>query len=79
MKINGVEIKATSFAYDGCHKIYLIESEAELREVLKTSYEVRSISELEETYLNSCGLEFISNWSLTKQYAEQCENAKFEY
>ena len=25
MKVNGQEIKAKAFAYDNCHKIYIIE------------------------------------------------------
>jgi hypothetical protein len=77
MTINGIEITATSFAYDGCHKIYLIESDADLQKALRYDYDILPISELPQTYRGSCGLEFISNMSLTKNYVEQCETATF--
>lgn len=31
-KVNGIETKAKLFAYDGCHKIYLIEDDEDLKE-----------------------------------------------
>lgn len=27
MRINGIQVVGNSFAYDGCHKIYIIENE----------------------------------------------------
>lgn len=77
MKINNIEISAKHFAYDGCHKIYLIETEEQRREAQSSEYEVLHISKLKKTFENSCGLRFISNWALNKQYVDQCEEAEF--
>ena len=70
MKINGETIKAEEFAYDGCHKIYLIEDKLD-REEASCGYDILPISELEYTFNKSCGLQFISNWKLSKSYADQ--------
>ena len=62
---------ADSFAYDGCHKIYLIESAQDMEEARTAGYEIHPIDELTDCYFGSCGLEFVNNWSLTKTYVEQ--------
>lgn len=73
MKINGQKTNATHFAYDGCHKIYLIEDEMDLNEANIMGYDILPISRLEKTFNESCVLQFISNWKLDKSYAEQFE------
>lgn len=78
MKINGKETNAKQFAYDGCHKIYIIEDENDLNKAKEIGYNILDIKELKETYLNSCELRFISNWKLTKKYVRQFEEAVFE-
>lgn len=76
MTVNGIPINAKEFAYDGCHKIYLIESEADKEEARELGYDFLPIEELERTFMNSCGLEFISTWSL-ETIVPQCEEATF--
>lgn len=78
MKINGKEIKAKQFAYDGCHKIYLIEDTDDLKEAKGIGYDIYDIKLLKETYDDSCSLRFIDNWKLTEQIVPQFETAKFE-
>lgn len=78
MKINGIEVIGNSFAYDGCHKIYILETKEDAAEALSYGYEIIPIAHVENAYRNSCGLEFISNWALTTHYAEQSETAKFD-
>lgn len=78
MKINGVKVVGKSFAYDGCHKIYVLENELEEHEAIELEYEIYPIDHIERKYMNSCGLEFINNWSLTKTYVGQFESATFE-
>ena len=78
MKINGTEINAKQFAYDGCHKIYLIEDADDYQEA-KNGYDILPIAILRNKFYDSCGLQFISNWKLTKQYVEQFQEACFEY
>ena len=78
MKINNIEIEATQFAYDGCHKIYIIEDEQDKQEAIKLNYKLYHIEELPQTYNNSCSLRFINNWKLDKTFCGQFETAKFE-
>jgi hypothetical protein len=78
MKINGETTTAKEFAYDGCHKIYLLESADEREEARDCAYDILPISSLREAFNNSCGLQFISNWKLSKRYVEQFGEACFE-
>ncbi len=78
MKINGKEVIGTQFAYDGCHKIYIIEDREDLENAKERDYKIKDIQELESIYNNSCSLKFISNWKLTTFYVAQGEKANFE-
>lgn len=78
MKINNVEVVGNKFAYDGCHKIYIIEDEQDEQKAHECGYKILEISQLVNTYKYSCELRFIHNWKLTKTYVAQFENATFE-
>ena len=65
--------EADKFAYDGCHKIYIIESEADEAEAKSYDYEIYPIEKPKSAWGNSCSLKFISNWKLTKQFVSQFE------
>ena len=77
MKINNKTTNAKMFAYDGCHKIYLIESEQQLSEARANEYSIYPISQLQRTYEDSCDLRFINDWGLSKNYVQQFQNAEF--
>ena len=77
LHINGIPAPEIYFAYDGCHKIYLIEDDKDDAEARAAGYEIKPIKELEKVYEESCELRFISNWKLTKFYAQQYEKAIF--
>lgn len=78
MKINNIEVKGDSFAYDGCHKIYILEDENDKNEALENDYNIFELNKLEEKYNESCNLRFIYNWKLDKKYIMQFEEAIFE-
>lgn len=78
MKINGVEVIGNKFAYDGCHKIYVIEDQEDEQQVRDSGYKILDISQLMETYEYSCELRYIRNWKSDKRYVDQFENATFE-
>ena len=78
MMINEQETDAKEFAYDGCHKIYLLEDEADKEMAIGCEYDIIPIEHLEETYDKSCELRFIYNWKLNKKFVRQFEDAKFE-
>lgn len=72
------DMKTTGeFAYEGCHKIYVLESEKDRLEAVEYDYEILDMDLLERTYRSSCSLKFVSNWSLDKRYIEQCEDVVF--
>lgn len=78
MKINGQKITAEQFAYDGCHKIYLINTAKDKKELTGLGYKLFPIKELEETFKKSCSLRFISNADLQGEHiVDWFEVAKF--
>jgi hypothetical protein len=77
MKINKITVIANKFAFDGCHKIYLIESPVDEADAKAHGYEIFPISQLQDAYDGSCGLRFISNWQLTTNFVHQFEDAEF--
>ena len=73
--INGVKTTATCFAFDGCHKIYLIEDMQHVPEVIEYGYAVHPIDELQQKWDEECcSLRFINTWSDLDSVIEQgCE------
>lgn len=78
LTINGHEITADSFAWDECHKIYLINTEEDLDKFIEYEYKIFPISLLQEAYENSCGLRFISDGDLDFSPVEQGQDAEFK-
>ena len=78
MKINNIEIKAKMFAFEGCHKFYLIEDEQDRKKATDLGYKVFHISHLQDFWDNcDCELKFISTWKLDT-IVPQFTKAKFE-
>ena len=74
LRINGEDIPATHFAYDGCHKIYLIFTDADRREMEGCGYDASSIypvSELPTVWEQTCFLRFINSADLRQTFVEQ--------
>lgn len=78
--------EAKFYAYDGCHKIYMVENEKDFMEAVEIGYDIRRIEGLRKDWKNSCPLKFINNWKLDKTYIPQfaeCPKiqgtAKFRY
>ena len=78
MKINGKKVTGKSFAFDGCHKIYVCETEADEDTAEAGGYGIHPIEELPNAWERSCPLRFISNWALDKTYVAQGDDAVFE-
>jgi hypothetical protein len=77
MKINGMPVMGLMFAFDGCHKIYVCESDEEAQQARDMGYELHPIKELERVFSSSCNLRFISNLKLDKHYVRQFQRARF--
>ena len=77
MKIGRHNIKAKEFFYDGCHKIYLIETPHDKKDFLSNGweeYDIYTIDQLIEIYRTACPLKFISTCKLktiVPQFATQ--------
>lgn len=79
---NEYEVDAELFVFDGCHKIYLVEDEDDIKSVKEMwgeNEKLYKIDELPRIWNESCPLRFISNWKLTQQYVRQCYDAEFEF
>lgn len=77
MKIGRYKTKAKEFFFDGCHKIYLIETPRDKKDFLSNDWEesdIYPIDQLIEIYRNSCPLKFIDTCELktiVPQFATQ--------
>ena len=77
MRIGKYKTKAKEFFFDGCHKIYLIETPRDKKEFLSRDWEesdIYPIDQLIEIYRNSCPLKFIDTCELktiVPQFATQ--------
>lgn len=74
MKIGRYKIKAKEFFFDGCHKIYLIETPQDKKEFFDRDWEeneIYPIDQLIEIYTNACPLKFIQTCKL-KTIVPQC-------
>ena len=77
MKIGRYNIKAKEFFYDGCHKIYLIETPRDKKVFFSRDWEesdIYPIDQLIEIYRTACPLKFISTCKLqtiVPQFATQ--------
>jgi hypothetical protein len=79
MKVNGQEIIGKFFAYEGCHKMYILETEQDIKEAeASVGYDVVPIDQLPHVWDISCELRFIRNWKTDKVYVKQFEQAVFE-
>ena len=80
MKVNGIEIRTNGyFVWDGCHKIYVCETDADIDTARKFGYdEFFPIALLPEVYRNSCPLRFIEGMDLKTTYCRQFEEATFD-
>lgn len=74
-KINGIEINAIGFAYDGCHKIYLLNNGDDIVEAEDNGYDVFDIDGIVSAFIYSCPLRFINEWGGDfKSIISQAEN-----
>ena len=80
VKINDKIVKGDSLAYDGCHKIYILQDEKDTTEAKEYGYNIYDLDMIKEIYEKSCPLRFIENWKLDGTcYAKQYESANIEF
>jgi len=57
--INGKPISAKEFAFDNCHKIYLVNTKEDKAQLKEYGYDFFPIEDIKDAYEGSCGLRFI--------------------
>lgn len=75
------EVKADMFAYDGCHKIYLITDMTDEDAAVDYGYELCGVENLPAIWDAACPLRFIQFWdveNLKGNLVPQCFDAKIE-
>lgn len=71
IRINDVDVLGDQVAFDGCHKLFVIEDEDDLTQMVEFGYDIHPIQELPALYAGSCPLRFILNVKLDKTYVDQ--------
>lgn len=78
ISVNGITIYADEFAWDECHKIYIVTDQESRDQLEGYGYEFFPINELEDAWQASCFLRFISDASLSCDYVSQCHESYVE-
>ena len=68
MKCNRKIIKGNCFVWDGCHKIYVLQTPEEVQEASNDGFIIHPIKDLPEIYRRSCSLRCMSYWDVAKPY-----------
>ena len=77
-KVNGADIEADEFGFDGCHKFFICNSPEEGEQLSRWNYEIHPMEDLPRLWEGSCPARFISSANLEHQYVRQNEPAYFE-
>lgn len=78
LKVNGKHIMSNGyFAYDGCHKIYILEDKKDVEMAMEYGFRLYPTFELQKTYRDSCPLKFIENMKCDKTYVGQSCKARW--
>ena len=76
LKINGKEVKNNgAYAFDNCHKFYILENDNEKFKALELGYEICPIQHLVTDLESSCPLRFINSFNLENTYLLQGEES----
>ena len=62
-----------NFAYDGCHKIYILDDYNQEIEAEEKRFDIYPIAHLQKIFNRSCSLRFIESWDLKHTYIKQGE------
>ena len=85
VRVNGTKVWTDEFAWDECHKIYLVTDQVSRNKLEGYGYEFFPINKLKDVWDDSCSLRFISDASLSQSYISQFEEedgfppARIEY
>lgn len=81
IEINGFkfETKAKEFAYDNCHKFYIIQTKRDRSHALDLGYDLYPMEKLASMFRDSCPLRFIQTWKLKTVVPQFEPKVRFEW
>ena len=74
-------VNCNRFAWDGCHKIYLITTPEQQAEAARYNYDILDTTELPRAWKESCSLRFIEFWDVENikyPIIPQCTDARIK-
>ena len=79
-RINGIEVVANAFAFDGCHKIYLLNDGDAIVDAEEKGYDIYDIDGIVEAFDCACPLRFINEWGgdFKSIIPQSCDKITFE-
>lgn len=63
-KLDAIEASDLMVAFDGCHKLYLVDGPEEIADASATGYDLHEAKEIRALVNRSCGLVFVHAWNL---------------
>ena len=79
LALNTFDTKAKEFAFDGCHKFYLIQTKEDRANALEIGYDLYPMNRLPSMFQHSCPLRFINTWKLKTVIPQFATAVKFEW
>lgn len=76
-RLDAIQASPGKFAFDGCHKIYLLNSEGALAEAEEYGYEIYERDQIKWAWDESCSLRFVSDFDVYGEHPLAI--AQFEY
>lgn len=67
-------------AFDGCHKLYVLDTRTDVKEAGNSGYGIESTDDLPLLWKRSCFLRFVNSWGLDRDVIPQgreCETLTF--
>jgi len=65
-KLDAIEASDLQIAFDGCHKLYLVDGPGEVSDARANGYDLYPAKEIRALVNRSCGLVFVNAWNLGK-------------
>lgn len=79
LALNTFTTRAKEFAFDGCHKFYLIQTKKDRAQALEAGYDLLPINRLPLEFQNSCPLRYINTWKLKAIIPQFTPAVRFEW
>lgn len=66
-KLQHIEQMPHQIAFDGCHKLYVLDSPAAIEDAVDIGYDLYPAAQVRDLIAQSCGLVFVNRWALAHE------------